>query len=187
MAKLQGAGAMTGVNLIAQTYFNNVTTSGKAQFLDVQIDHRDQRGPGQTNLHLKSERQEDGRFNNGAAYTTDQFAKIRGAAGPNTEPILSQEGQEIGRSFAFKGSLMPTKDNKGLVVNTNKEMGHSDFKLDGNSIDGQYASMQAASEAAKAERAASVAPTETPSTEATAGVPAWATEQSAEQDQPALG
>lgn len=183
MAILRGEGAMTNVNLIAKTYFNNATKDGKTQFLDVQIDHRDQRGADQSNLHLKSDLQQDGRYNNGSAYTADQFAKIRGAAGPNTEPVQDVNGNEVGRSFAFKGSLMPTKDNKGLVVNTNKELGQSDFKLEGKTMDDQFASMKEASERQKTEQAAAQA--ESPAPEAqTPATPAWANENPGAESEP---
>lgn len=178
---------MSDVNLIATTYFNNSTKDGKTQFIDVQVDHRDPRGADQANLHLKAERQEDGRRNNGAAYTSDQFAKLREAAGPNTDPVLNKEGAEVGRSFAFKGSVMPTKDNKGLVVNTNKALGHSDFELTAEAVKGQYDSMSAASAAKKTE-AQTQADAPAPQAEAPAGAPAWATEApAADQDQPAMG
>lgn len=192
MAILRGDGAMTDVNLIARTYFNATTKDGKTQFLDVQVDHRDQRGPGQANLHLRSEKQADGKYNNGAAMTSEQFAKIREAAGANALPVLNKDQtQEIGRDFAFKASIMPSRDNKGLVVNTNKPMGPSDFKLDGQTMTGQFASMKEASKQQAAERAAAQASAPAPEAEApqaaNSGAPAWAQEQSADADQPSVG
>src|SRR3954465_5158486 len=98
MALLKGKGAMTGVNLLAKTYNNSATKDGKTRFIDVMVDHRDPRGPEQTNLHLVSApvKDEDGksRFNNGAPYSKGQFVEIVDAAGPNSEPIMNKDGQE---------------------------------------------------------------------------------------------
>lgn len=145
MAYLTGEGAMTNVNLLVKTYDNAVTKNGKTQFLDVMVDHRDQRGPNQTNLHLVSKKQElDGktRYNNGAGYTVEQFGKIKTAAGPNVEPVTNQAGEAIGSVYAIKASVMPNRD--GLIINTNKEIGQSDFKVEGDTLDNAFASMKAA-------------------------------------------
>ena len=151
MALLKGKGAMTGVNLLAKTFNNNLTKDGKTRFIDVQVDHRDPRGPEQTNLHLVSERTQDKdgqtRFNNGAPYSSGQFVKIVDAAGPNSEPILDKDGQEIGRVYAVKANVMPSSKGKGLVLNS-ESLTHSDHKIDAKTMDGQFASMKAAKEAA---------------------------------------
>lgn len=110
MALLKGKGMMTGVNLIAKVYKTGITKDGKSQYIDVQVDARDPRGPEQTNLHLRSERVtgDDGktRFNNGAPYSVGQMAEIAKAAGPNTEPILDKGGKEVGTLYGFKGNVM---------------------------------------------------------------------------------
>ncbi|MDX3274762.1 MULTISPECIES: hypothetical protein [Streptomyces] len=164
MALLKGKGAMTGVNLIAKVYKNGVTKDGKSQYADVQLDARDPRGPEQTNLHLKSDRVqgEDGkvRYNNGAPYSTGQMEEIIKAAGPNTEPILNKDGNEVGTIYGFKGNVMPATRGTGLVVNT-KSVEASEFKVDDKTLDNQFASMRAAREAraaAKESRAQAPAP-----------------------------
>lgn len=150
MAMLKGKGAMTSVNLLAKTFNNNVTTDGKTRYLDVQIDHRDPRGPDQTNLHLVSQRTQDEggttRYNNGAPYSKGQFVKIVDAAGPNSEPIV-KDGQEIGRVYAIKANVMPASKGNGLVLNS-ETLTQSDFKVDAATMDGQFASMKTAREAA---------------------------------------
>ncbi|QNE18088.1 hypothetical protein F1D05_09565 [Kribbella qitaiheensis] len=145
MAMLKGKGAMTSVNLLAKTFNNNVTKDGRTRYLDVQIDHRDPRGPSQTNLHLVSQRTDDGLYNNGAPYSKGQFDKIVDAAGPNSEPIL-KDGQETGRIYAIKANVMPASKGSGLVLNS-ETLTQSDFKIDAATMDGQYASMKAAREA----------------------------------------
>jgi hypothetical protein len=151
MALLKGKGAMTGVNLLAKTFNNNLTKDGKTRFIDVQVDHRDPRGPEQTNLHLVSQRTQDKdgqtRFNNGAPYSSGQFVKIVDAAGPNSEPILDKDGQEVGRVYAVKANVMPSSKGSGLVLNS-ESLTQSDFKIDAKTMDGQFASMKAAKEAA---------------------------------------
>lgn len=154
MAQLKGPGAMTGVNLVVKTFDNNVTRNGKTQYLDVQVDARDQRAPGQNNLHLISERvdKDDGevRYNNGAPYSTRQFDTIRQAAGPNIEPIMNKDNEQIGAVFGVKADLMPSSKGNGLIINT-KTVKPSDFKVDGTTLDAQFASMTAAKEAKQAQ------------------------------------
>lgn len=153
MAQLKGPGAMTGVNLVVKTFDNNVTKDGKTQYLDVQVDARDQRAPGQNNLHLISERvdKDDGevRYNNGAPYSMGQFDAIRKAAGPNVEPIM-KDGERIGAAFGVKANLMPSSKGNGLIINT-KTVKPSDFKVDGTTLDAQFKSMTAAKEAKQAQ------------------------------------
>lgn len=169
MAQLRGPGSMTGVNLLAKVYNNGVTKDGKTIFVDAQIDARDQRGPGQINLHLTSQKvtDKDGktRYNNGAAYSQGQFEEIARVAGPNFEPITNKDNEVIGKVYAVKANLMPSTKGNGLVVNT-KSLGHSDFKVDGQTLDNQFASMKAAKEAAK-----SAQTKEAPAAEAQAAAP----------------
>lgn len=159
MAQLKGKGAMTGVNLVAKVYDNGATKDGKSHYADVQVDARDSRGPGQTNLHLKSERvkTDNGvRYNNSAPYSVGQLEEIKKAAGPNTEPLLDKDGNAVGTLYGFKGNVMPASRGTGLVVNT-KEVGPSEFKVDANTIDNQFASVReakAARAAAQEEQAA---------------------------------
>lgn len=180
MALLKGKGAMTGVNLIAKVYKNGVTKDGKTQYADVQLDARDPRGPEQTNLHLKSDRikGENGkvRYNNGAPYSTSQMEEIARAAGPNTEPILDKDGNEVGTIYGFQGSVMPATRGTGLVVNT-KSVEASEFKVDNNTLDNQFASMRAAHEAQAAAK------------DSQAQAPALDAEQqqAVEVDEPAVG
>lgn len=182
MAVLKGKGAMTGVNLIAKVYKNGVTKDGKSQYADIQLDARDPRGPEQTNLHLKSDRVqgEDSkvRYNNGAPYSTGQMEEIAKAAGPNTAPILNKDGNEVGTIYGFKGNVMPATRGTGLVVNT-KSVEASEFKVDGKTLDNQFASMRAAHKA----RAARM------ESQAQAPAPEAKQEQAAEVevDEPAVG
>ncbi|MFJ2824584.1 hypothetical protein ACIO7M_26185 [Streptomyces toxytricini] len=182
MALLRGPGAMTGVNLIAIAYKKGFTSNGKSQYADIQLDARDLRGPKQTNLHLKSDRvqAEDGkvRYNNGAPYSTGQMEEIARAAGPNTEPILDKDGNEIGTIYGFKGNVMPATHGTGLVVNT-KSVEASEFVVDSRTLDRQLASMRAAREAAAKE---SQAQTSAPETERE-----QAAEVEVEVDQPTVG
>lgn len=182
MAVLKGTGSMKDVNLVGRIYDNAYSKNGKTGFVDLQVDARDQRGPGQVNLHLKSERQklDDGRtvYNNTAAYSADQVQTMLEAAGDQVQPILNKEGVEIGKEFCVKGDLMTSSSSTGLVLNT-KTVGASDFKIDDKTIDNQFASMKEAKEARAAERAAAK---EAP--EVAAEV---TTEVEMEQEEPALG
>lgn len=155
MAQLKGKGAMTGVNLIAKVYDNGKTKDGKTQYADVQVDARDSRGPGQTNLHLKSERVkgEDGtvRYNNSAPYSVGQMDEIIKAAGPNQEPLLDKEGNKVGTLYGVKGNVMPATRGNGLVVNT-KSVEPSEFKVDAKTLDNQFESMRSARDAQAASK-----------------------------------
>ncbi|MFJ5740093.1 hypothetical protein [Streptomyces microflavus] len=156
MAVLKGKGAMTGVNLIAKVYKNGITKDGKTQYADIQIDVRDPRGPEQTTLHLKSDRLKGDngkvRYNNGAPYSTSQMEEIVAAAGPNTEPILNKDGNEVGTIYGFKGNVMPATRGSGLMVNT-KSVEASEFEVDSSTLDTQFTSMRAAREAQAAAKA----------------------------------
>jgi hypothetical protein len=185
MAYLQGEGAMTNINLIVKTHFNNVTKNGKSQFLDAMVDHRDPRGPSQTNLHLVSRKQEhNGKtsYNNGAGYSMDQFEKIKAAAGPNTEPVTNKDGEQIGEAFAIKASVMPAKG--GLIINTNKRIDQSDFKMEPNTLNNQFESMKAAKQARQAEKTAEAQQAQTAQPEA---VPAPAAEAQVAEPEPSIG
>ncbi|WP_051847186.1 hypothetical protein [Streptomyces sp. NRRL F-5053] len=147
MAQLKGKGAMRGVNLIARVYTNAVTKDGAAHYADVQIDARDPRGPGQRNLHLKSERiaTDDGktRYNQSARYSADQMNTIIKAAGSNTVPITDRNGDPVGMLYGFKADVMPPSRGTGLVVNT-KTVEASEFEIDNTTMKNQYDSMRAA-------------------------------------------
>lgn len=177
MAQLKGPGSMKAVNLIAVTFPNNVTADGKSRYLDVQVDARDPRGPGQTNLHLITERSKDAagkdRINNGAPYSTAQFQAIKEAAGGEFTTLPN--GAEV---YAVKADLMPSSRKSGLVLNT-KTVATSDFTMDDKVLDNQFASVKTAREA-KAEAAqadVAEAQAETPQVEAA----------EAKVDEPALG
>ncbi|WP_026820065.1 hypothetical protein [Arthrobacter castelli] len=185
MAQLKGKGAFTGVNLVAKTFDNNVTKDGKTRFLDVQVDHRDERGKSETNLHLTSNRTvgDDGqtRYNNGAPYSAGQFDKIAEAAGPNVEPIANADGEKIGQLYGVKANVMPSAKGNGLVLNS-ESLGGSDFDIDSQTMDGQFSSMREARDARATEQQA----TAEPAAEQTAGVEAE-TERVAESEEPQLG
>lgn len=186
MAQLKGKGSMTGINLIAKSFHNSVTKDGKSQYLDVQIDARDPRGPDQTNLHLVSERQQtdDGktRFNNGAPYSTSQFEEIKKAAGDNLTPILNKDGEEIGTVYGIKGNVMPATRGTGLVMNT-KTLGASEFSVDAKTLDNQFDSMRAAKDA----KAADVKDPEAESSAKSQGEAAVETAVAVGVDEPAVG
>lgn len=174
MANLKGPGSMKAVNLIAVTYPNNATKDGKSQYMDVQIDARDSRGPEQSNLHLVTQRVEhEGktRINNGAPYSAAQFAAIKEAAGTNAVKLPS--GAEV---YAVKADVMPAGRNSGLVLNT-KTLAASEHAIDAKVLDNQFASAKAAKEA-KAESAKAA--------EAEAQVETPAVEAEAKVDEPAL-
>lgn len=165
MANLKGPGSMKAVNLIAVTYPNNATKDGKSRYMDVQIDARDRRGPEQTNLHLVTERvKHDGkdRINNGAPYSTAQFAAIKEAAGANVVTLPS--GAEV---YAVKADLMPSSRKTGLVLNT-KTVAASEHTIDAKVLDNQFASAKAAKDAKveSAKAAEAEAQVETPAVEA---------------------
>lgn len=171
MAQLKGKGAMTGVNLIAKVYDNGATKDGKSHYADVQVDSRDPRGPEQTNLHLKSERvkTDDGvRYNNSAPYSVGQMEEIIKAAGPNKEPLLDKDGNAVGTLYGVKGNVMPATRGTGLVVNT-KTVEASEFKVDANTLDNQFASVREAKAArTDAQEAQAAAPEAEKAVEATA-------------------
>lgn len=155
MANLRGKGAMTDVNLIAVSY--DKAESETSKWVDVQIDHRDKRAQGQSNLHLygKPEQKQDGSpgWTNNQPYSIDkQWNKMLEAADENVAPKRDIEGNIVGKVIAFKASLM-NADNprEGAIVRTNKEIKPSDFKVDEKTLDAQYASMTAAKEAKEAQ------------------------------------
>ncbi|MFC4048388.1 hypothetical protein ACFOY4_01720 [Actinomadura syzygii] len=191
MAQLKGKGAFTAVNLLAKTYNNNVTRDGKTRYIDVMIDHRDERGRTQTNLHLASRRTKDDegnvRYNNGAPYSAGQFDKIVETAGPNVEPILDRAGREIGRVFAVKANLMPSAKGNGLVLNSDS-LAQSDFKIDDKTMDGQFATMAANRNAVQAQdQARRGNGTNVPARQATAEGEAQQAPEPAAEEEPAVG
>ncbi|WP_181273675.1 hypothetical protein [Brevibacterium oceani] len=188
MVMLQGKGAMTGVNLVAKVYNNGETKDGKSHYADIQVDARDPRAKGQTNLNLKSEARKDAegkpvldangrqRFSNGAPYSKGQLEEIVKAAGPNKEPLVTKDGKEVGTVYGLKGSVMPSTNGSGLVVNT-KKVEPGEFKVDKDTIANQFDAMREARDAAKAAKQNEPEQTQ----EAAAEAPA------VEQDEPAVG
>ncbi|MFK0244580.1 hypothetical protein ACIQUM_07765 [Amycolatopsis azurea] len=139
---------MTAVNLIAKVYDTAKTKDGKTHFIDVQVDGRDHRGTGQTNLHLTSDRTttDDGtvRYENRAPYSAGQLQEIMAAAGPTQWPLLSkQDGRPIGTMYGFKADVTPASRGSGLVVNTNTA-GPSEFTVGATTLDHQFDCMRAA-------------------------------------------
>lgn len=156
MANLKGEGALKGVNLVARTYDNNVTKSGTHQFLDIQVDVRDPRGADQANLHLVSKRTEQG-YNNSAAYATSQYEAMQKIAGPNTEAILDDKGEAIGKVMCFKADLMKNPSGPGFLANT-QTLDQSEFRVDAQTIDRQFAAMGEVKAARAEAKAAEPAP-----------------------------
>lgn len=178
MANLKGPGSMKAVNLVAVTFPNSVTKDGKSRYIDVQVNAQDERGAEQTNLHLVTERVKDkdgkDRINNGAPYSTAQFAAVKEAAGDNV--VTLPNGAEV---YSVKADLMPSSRKSGLVLNT-KTVEASDFAIDEKVLDNQFASVKEAKEAK-----ASAGP-EADGAEAQAGEP-QADAAEAKVDEPALG
>lgn len=199
MVQLRGKGSMTGVNLLVKVYDNGVTKKG-SHYADVSVDHRDPQAEGQTNLHLVSTKTVDDKtgvvsYNNSAPYSKAQFEALVGTAGPNTERHLNKAGdKELGSVFAVKADLMPASNGQGLVINTNKPILQSEFKVGPETLNEFHTAMTAAkterdAKAAAAKEAAPVAPApEAAPAEkvADANVPMFA-DTSVEADAPSFG
>lgn len=189
MAQLKGKGAFTAVNLLAKTYDNNVTSNDKTRFIVVMVDHRDERGRTQTNLHLTSQRTQDPdgktRCNNGAPYSASQFERIVAAAGSNSAPITDSDGREIGRVYGLKCDLIKEAGGRGLALNT-ETLGQSDFTVDDKTLIEQYTAMAANRRAARAQVRGPEYETRVPAPQATAAAGASQAPEVAEEE-PALG
>lgn len=127
---LKGEGSATERDLIVVSFDNQVTKDGKTRYLDVQMNREglSETEKENSNLHLHSTSQtlEDGtkRYNNAVPYAMSQYDKLKEAAGDNV--IRLESGAEV---FAVKASL--TKGSKGgYVINTQKPIEASEFKLD---------------------------------------------------------
>lgn len=202
MVNLKGKGSMSGKNLLVVAYDSSIGKGdeGKLNFLDVQLDHRDPSGPGQSNLHAvsKEAKNKDGSsmtgkdgkslYNHNVNYYDKQLTAIKEVAGPNQEPLLNKEGEAVGTVYAVKGNLMSNPRGPGLMVNTKEgALEQSDEKLGPDTMKDQYAS---ASAAAKEARAAKAAQKDAPEQESAATYEAGAegveaTEANA--DEPAFG
>lgn len=156
-SNLKGKGGFSGVNTVIAAYDKSVhvneKTGATTQWLDVQVDARDPRGKDDTNLHLYSERQEvDGktRYGNGAAYSERQFGVIREAAGPNHEPILNKDGEQVGTLYAVKADVTKAANGRGLIINTKADkdgkvhVGPADFKVEKDTLANQFEAMRVA-------------------------------------------
>lgn len=140
MANFKGEGAMTQRQLLVTSFDSNVTKNGKTRFLDVQLAASDPLAKDQTNLHCVSQQEKnaDGTpkmrvdqrtgeskesWSNHAAYTVDQYEKIKQAAlsGDNANgPTVGKfdNGREV---ISIVADVMPRSgSNKGVVINTSK-------------------------------------------------------------------
>ena len=140
MANFKGEGAMSQRHLLVTSFDSNVTKNGKTRFLDVQLAATDPLAQGQTNLHCVSQQEKnaDGSpkmrvdqrtgeskesWSNHAAYSADQYDKIKEAAlsGDNANgPTVGKfdNGREV---ISIVADVMPRAGgNKGVVINTSK-------------------------------------------------------------------
>ncbi len=177
--QLQGPGSMTKRKLVVVTYDNNKTKDGKTQYLDVQLDARDEFAPGQTNLHAvtRSDKDKDGnvRYTNGAPYSADQFEAIKAAAGDNYVQLANRDGSPGPHVYTVEANVMPATRGSGIIINTKGEMGPG-LEVDDKIIDRQFESVAAAKAAKDAEKSAQV---DAPEAETEAAV-----EQSVEHEEP---
>lgn len=198
MVNLKGKGSMSGKNLLVVAYDSSIGKGdgGKLNFLDVQLDHRDPAGPGQSNLHAtsKQSKNKDGSamtkngkqlYDHNVNYYDKQLDAIKEAAGPNTEPLLTNEGEPVGTVYAVKGNLMSNPRGPGLMVNTKEgQLEQSELpKIGPDTMKAQYDSASAASAEA---RAAKAAQKEEPAAEAAKAEPAVESAE-ASADEPAFG
>lgn len=175
MANFKGEGAMTQRQLLVTSFDSNVTKNGKTRFLDVQLAASDPLAKDQTNLHCVSQQEKnaDGTpkmrvdqrtgeskesWSNHAAYTVDQYEKIKEAAlsGDNANgPTVGKfdNGREV---ISIVADVMPRSgSNKGVVINTSKPI-QPGPAIGPDVIDKQIASTKearAARDAAKANQA----------------------------------
>lgn len=194
MANLRGPGSMKGVNLIAVTFDNNVTKDGKTRYFDVQVDHRDPRAAGNSNLHLSTttRKDKDGKdqVSNSqpfSAKSADESKKSQAdlmleANGGADKMVKLENGAKV---IAFKADVMPSTRGRGLTVNT-KTLEASEFEIDGKILDNQYAFMKAESVKAKEAKSAEAPQADAPEASAPQA-DAEAETAEAKVDQPSFG
>lgn len=176
MAYLKGDKTFTGRNLVGtiRKVPARDPKPGKAEFfyaVDAQLDLRDPRCARETNPHLESHPYEttapDGGKTQGVSHSRVYSVK-QGEAMMKAfavQPALDQKGNPIPDTFEFAGKAdlcMPRPrevDGKkvpatGVLINTAKEMGASDFPLEPDTMKNQYAAKMQAKAARDNERKA---------------------------------
>lgn len=159
MADFKGKGSMKGKDLLVVAYDSSLGkgNKGNLNYLDVQLDHRDPAGPGQSNLHLKSQIAKDKETgetltkpdggplrNHNVNYFQSQFDAIKEVAGPNQQPLMSADGSKrTGTVYAINADLMKNPSGPGLMLDS-KTVAQSSQQLTPTTIQEQFASMKAA-------------------------------------------
>lgn len=124
MARFQGKGSTTQVDLAVALYNNAVARNDKgeitAAFPTVYKHPQGEGSKGQTNLALNTRRDDKSPsgYNNTTAYAASQMQDIVATAGENYAPLLNKDKQEVGRIYGVKADVMRASDKSGMVINT---------------------------------------------------------------------
>ncbi|MBB2892087.1 hypothetical protein [Flexivirga oryzae] len=146
-----------GVNLLVHVEFvPRDLLSAPQQWLDVQLDARDQRAQNQyqRNLHLVGDPNDPDvadtglRGITGCDYPLETLERIREICGDDvrTTPGRDEDGGALygpGSVFGVKADLVPAADGEGLVIDP-RTLQRSDFTIDEHVLDGQLHSMNEA-------------------------------------------
>lgn len=182
-----GAGSTKGLNLAVIAYDKSVaknkeTGEIRSHYLDARLHPEDQRAAGQTTLALVTDKDPKSRsgYSNTRPYSASQMDAIKEAAGDNVAPLLTKDGEEVGKIYGVKADVL---FNQGAAIVNTKTVESSDLSVgpvDGKDIqtrifDSQAQARQArdAAKAAKAAEAQAAPQAETAAPEA----------QAAEQEQ----
>lgn len=150
MAGYKGKGRQGGINLVAVWSDKNMSKglNGHApkQYVDIQLDARDDLAVGQTNLHLSNSGQRISATDSGytTPYTLPQFEQMVAAAGDNVD-----RGPDGMNRATFKAAVIPRQlggEDSSLIVDSRTLQG-SDFEIHDKIMEAQAASVSAAKSA----------------------------------------
>lgn len=123
MAKFQGPGSATGVDVAAEFYHTSVVRDKESGEVKTQFGafylHPDSpaaQGEHQDTLSLntKTDPETKKKVKKDEAITVAQKETIIAAANGNTAPILNKEGEHVGDRYAFKADVFPLRSGSGM-------------------------------------------------------------------------
>lgn len=178
--RISGKGGGKGLSLLVIGSDKAVAKDAEGkpvrQYLDIQRDLRDPAGASEPHPHAATYTDKNGKTSNGVGYSPRQVEKMIDVMKESGNYRYNEERTRFEGTMVadvFVSNKIGPKDNQteGLVVNTASPLKASEYNVDENTVDNQYAAAKVNREAAAKAKAAKEAPApeaETPETKADA-------------------
>lgn len=161
MVNVRGKGGMKDINFVARIYDKRIDKdeNGKVRtvYPEFSMDHRDPRGPSQTNLNCRSVQVDDKRnpgkqtWENAQSMSVTQVEKILEVA--DKAPLTTLQGEVVGTIATFKADGQVNRARDGIIPKLDT-LQKPDFEAYTDILADQIASQDAAKAAVATKKAA---------------------------------